>query len=188
MRDLLVTVAVGTLYLNHLTDLEVAWFYTLTRPRMTASDSHLLSDACTSGIPEELDKIDNGFQGGTDNCHTEGNADVIPHYTDQCHWIRVDPLVHYALDLNQVRTFALRPGESFTLKGELFQFDDASNDCGVPDKYIPSWINSFSGCVTTFAQVFNYNDLNAGGKANFPFPNAQGTSCNWMQEIYVTAQ
>ena len=179
--DISVTVNFGKLYLDKITDTggaggaEVSWFYTVTPPDAAAV---LVSNACDTA----------------ETCYW---FDGVP--SQKCYEIVADPALSYTLDHGRfinggtpghagTYRMTLRPGQSFQVSGILFELDDASDDCGSAPNFLPSWVRS--GCVTRFSQTFYFNDFDAAGKANFPFPTGQGTAeaCDWTQEVFVTAR
>ena len=172
MPDISATVSFGTIYLDKITDVggtenaEIAWFYTVVRPDGVRV---LVSNAA-------------------DASYATGNLFVLGTGGAGCYNTEVSPHRNYTIPLNKSLTMTLRPGQSFKLEGILFEGDEASADCGKAPNYIPSSVKS--GCVTRFSETFSFDDFDSAGRANFPFPTGQGTaeSCNWTQEIFVTAR
>jgi hypothetical protein len=203
IKDISVTVTFGTLTLDSFpagqsgTTPEVSWFYTVTPPS-GRDNMALVSNACdTSLLCWRLRPLANPAITPTPTCYLIPLTDPRGHYT-LTHDVTTKTWSQFApRDANDTPyrgsyTLTLRPGQTFTVSGILFEYDDAADDCGTgppPDgNFVPSWVDS--GCVTRFSQQFSFSDFDAGGRANFPFPTGQGTAngCDWVQEVFVTAR
>ena len=105
----------------------------------------------------------------------------------QCLITKSEPNRSYTFSNLGTDTLTLRPGQSFSVEGIIFEWDGSSQDCGSAPNFIPSWV--VSGCVTRFSQTFDFEDFDSGGKANFPFPNGSETAehCDWQQQVFVTS-
>ena len=177
IRDISVSVKFGNLYYANIHDdggsdpqAEVTWFYTVTPP---SGVRELVSNV--SSVASQLDS------GGTPWGWEEDITSM------QCLITKSEPNRSYTFSNLGTDTLTLRPGQSFSVEGIIFEWDGSSQDCGSAPNFIPSWV--VSGCVTRFSQTFDFEDFDSGGKANFPFPNGSETAehCDWQQQVFVTS-
>ena len=91
----------------------------------------------------------------------------------------------YNLNLDESpQPFTLQEGQSFDVKGMIWEYDSTSDDCGNPPYFIPAVV--FSGCLTRFDRTFSYDDLVNGGRIEFTADATETTdACSWFLDVVV---
>ena len=173
--DVGITVTFGDLYINHINDGAITggasrgliWLLTVKTPQDTAiGNGTLVSSVLNYDNTISLPITSNGSCPALMAGVTTGEL---------------------LLRLNESTPFTLQEGESFTVKGIIYEFDFNSPDCGLEPYYIPTFVGS--GCVTRFNETYSFNDFTNGGQVLFPTPDAVNTvdGCDWSLEVDVQA-